>query len=317
MSNPAYATQQNNQIAKQAGIALERPSGWPVASFRSYSDAQAAVDGLSDRQFPVEALTIVGVDLMQVEKVTGRLTWPRILGAGALSGLWLGLFVGLLFMLFGEPFLSLISALLIGLIFGVVFAAMSYWLTNGKRDFSSATAIVAGRYDVLCEPSHAPAARDAIASMGLGTAGAVGMHSQPASEQPQTSETQSSHAQSFEAQSFEAQQPQAQSFEVQQSQATPAQHQPQPGRSTQVNQASSAQVQSAQAPQNHQPVQPNQAESYQAPVQRAEQPHYAEPQNDAQPNEGHWSVVQRNDAQPNEAQPNVAPNSSPQSEDNQ
>ena len=37
-------------------------------------------------------------------------------------------------------------------------------LTGGKRDFASATSIVAGHYDVLCEPDSAPQARDMIAA---------------------------------------------------------------------------------------------------------------------------------------------------------
>ena len=53
------------------------------------------MDYLSDQEFPVEQVTIVGVDLMQVERVTGRLTWPKVLGGGALTGAWLGLFIGL------------------------------------------------------------------------------------------------------------------------------------------------------------------------------------------------------------------------------
>ncbi len=141
----------------------QRPSGWPVGSFHTYAEAQAAVDYLSDQEFPVEELTIVGVDLMQVEKVTGRLTWGRVLGGGALSGLWFGLFVGLLFALFSpEPMLSMLTAVVIGIIFGVIFASVGYAMTQGKRDFSSATTIVAGRYDVLCEASQAPRARDMI-----------------------------------------------------------------------------------------------------------------------------------------------------------
>ena len=58
------------------------------------------------------------------------------------------------------------SALVIGLVFGIVFAAIGYAFTRGRRDFSSATTIVAGRYDILCEPSSAPRARDMIAEMG-------------------------------------------------------------------------------------------------------------------------------------------------------
>ncbi|MGH3534879.1 MAG: general stress protein, partial [Pseudonocardiaceae bacterium] len=42
------------------------PKGWPVGSYPTYAEAQRAVDYLSEQQFPVEQVTIVGVDLMQV-----------------------------------------------------------------------------------------------------------------------------------------------------------------------------------------------------------------------------------------------------------
>src|SRR5699024_6049492 len=71
------------------------PKGWPIGSYPTYAEAQRAVDYLSDQQFPVHQVTIVGVDLMQVERVTGRLTWPKVLGGGVLTGAWLGLFIGL------------------------------------------------------------------------------------------------------------------------------------------------------------------------------------------------------------------------------
>lgn len=147
----------------------KRPSGWPVGSFQTYEEAQRAVDELSDREFRVEDLTIVGVDLMQVENVTGRLTWPRVLGGGALSGIWMGVFIGLIFALFAVPgagWSIFLWSILIGALFGVIFAAVGYAFTGGKRDFSSMTSIVAGRYDVLCEPDTAPRARDIIAQMG-------------------------------------------------------------------------------------------------------------------------------------------------------
>ena len=68
-----------------------RPAGWPVGSFSTYDKAQAAVDMLSDKQFDVSNITIVGLDLMEVERVTGRLTWPRVILNGIVSGSWLGL----------------------------------------------------------------------------------------------------------------------------------------------------------------------------------------------------------------------------------
>ena len=65
-----------------------------VASYPTYAEAQRAVDSLSDAGFPVEFVEIVGYDLRQVERVTGRLTTATATGAGAASGAWFGLFIG-------------------------------------------------------------------------------------------------------------------------------------------------------------------------------------------------------------------------------
>lgn len=50
-----------------------------------------------------------------------------------------------------------------GLVFGIVGAAVPYAASKGKRDFTSSTQIVAGRYDVICSPERAREARDMIA----------------------------------------------------------------------------------------------------------------------------------------------------------
>lgn len=174
----------SNPFAFQGMKSPQLPTGWPVGSFNTYDEAQAAVDNLSDREFPVEKLTIVGVDLMQVENITGRLTWGRVLGGGALSGAWFGMFIGLLFALFTEPgtgWAVFFWSLIIGAIFGVIAAAIAYGFTGGKRDFASATAIVAGHYDVICEPDVAPQARDMIAAnLGDGAARQVAQPTLPA-----------------------------------------------------------------------------------------------------------------------------------------
>lgn len=147
----------------------ERPSGWPVGSFNTYAEAQRAVDSLSDREFPVEHLSIVGVDLVQVEKVTGRLTWGKVLGGGALSGAWMGLFFGLLMAIFSPVFWApILYGLIIGAVFGLIFAAVGYGVSGGDRDFTSMTQIVAGRYDIISSPEQATRARDMIADMGVG-----------------------------------------------------------------------------------------------------------------------------------------------------
>ena len=145
--------------------------GVQVGSFENYQQAQRAVDFLSDQKFPVENVTIIGSDLRMVERVTGRLSWGRAIGAGAASGAWFGLFVGLLLGIFavdGEGWLgSVLSGLLIGLVFGAVFGAVGYSATRGKRDFTSTSQVVASRYDVLCNPAVAEQARAELARLSL------------------------------------------------------------------------------------------------------------------------------------------------------
>lgn len=144
------------------------PRGWPIGSYPTYAEAQRAVDYLSDQQFPVHQVTIVGVDLMQVERVTGRLSWPKVLGGGVLSGAWLGLFIGLVLGIFSpSPGTSLATGLIAGVFFGLITSAIPYAMARGTRDFSSTMQLVAGRYDVICDPQSAEKARDLLARLTL------------------------------------------------------------------------------------------------------------------------------------------------------
>src|SRR6202042_706258 len=139
------------------------PKCWPVGSYPTYAEAQRAVDYLSVQQFPVQQVTIVGVDLMQVERVTGRLTWPKVLGGGVLSGACLGLFIGLVLGFFSpSPWGALATGLVAGVFFGLITSAIPYAMARGTRDFSSTMQLVAGRYDVLCDPKNAEHARDLL-----------------------------------------------------------------------------------------------------------------------------------------------------------
>ncbi len=144
------------------------PKGWPIGSYPTYAEAQRAVDYLSDQQFPVQQVTIVGVDLMQVERVTGRLTWAKVLGGGVLTGAWLGIFIGLVLGFFSpSPWSSLLTGLVAGIIFGLITSAIPYWMARGTRDFSSTMQLVAGRYDVLCDPQSAEQGRDLLARLKI------------------------------------------------------------------------------------------------------------------------------------------------------
>jgi hypothetical protein len=148
------------------------PTGWPVGSYATYEEAQRAVDHLADSDFPVRDVTIVGVDLMLVERIVGRLTWGRVLVSGGASGAWFGLFVGLLLGLFtstGSGLVPILVGLASGIVFGLVFAAVGYGASRGRRDFTSASQMVAGRYDVLCQPRNAEKARELLAKLAMGT----------------------------------------------------------------------------------------------------------------------------------------------------
>jgi hypothetical protein len=148
-----------------------RPTGLPIGSYDTYLEAQRAVDYLSDEKFPVEHTTIVGNNLRQVEKITGRLTWGRAIAAGLASGAWFGLFVGVLLGIFATTgsgwVVALLTGLVLGAVFGMAFGAIGYGQLRGRRDFTSRTAVVATTYDVLCDPKYAEEARNHLAKLAL------------------------------------------------------------------------------------------------------------------------------------------------------
>ena len=147
-------------------LALEFPRS--LAVFLQYEEAQKAVDYLSDHDFPVQNVMIVGTDLKQIERVTGRLTRGRVAAGGAVSGAWLGSFVALIFMLFdgaNSNGLSFIITVLAGMVFGLVWALIGYAVTGGQRDFTSIQQVVATKYEVLVEHRDAARARELITEM--------------------------------------------------------------------------------------------------------------------------------------------------------
>jgi hypothetical protein len=133
-------------------FSLEYPQSLGV--FDQYADAQKAVDFLADQEFAVENVLIVGTELRQVERVTGRLTWGRVLSAGAASGAWLGLLIGAILSIFAEGssvLVTILGGIAFGIVFGIISGALGYGATRGQRDFSSVQKVVATKYEVLVE----------------------------------------------------------------------------------------------------------------------------------------------------------------------
>lgn len=137
------------------------PKGETVGTYAAYLDAQKAVDYLADQQFPVQNVSILGNDLKTVERVTGRLSYPRVALAGAATGAWFGLFVGVALMLFGgtEAYTTLLSSMALGAGFWMLFGVITYALQRGKRDFTSTSQVVASNYQVIVAPEAAGEAR--------------------------------------------------------------------------------------------------------------------------------------------------------------
>lgn len=146
------------------------PTGVPVGSFETYEAAQRAVDFLSDEQFPVQHVTIVGNGLRLVERVIGRWDRNRAAATGAAGGAWWGLFLGLMLSLFSSEsglFLVVLAASIAGAVFGAVFGMIGYAMTGGRRDFRSQSSVVATTYDVLCKYQHADQARALLEKLAM------------------------------------------------------------------------------------------------------------------------------------------------------
>ena len=52
-----------------------------------------------------------------------------------------------------------------GAVFGSIWAMVGYALTQGQRDFTSVSQVVAAKYEVLCEHKHVQRGRELLAQM--------------------------------------------------------------------------------------------------------------------------------------------------------
>lgn len=129
------------------------PRGDVLGTYDSYPDAQRVVAKLAEADFPVAKIAIVGNDLKTVERVTGKMTYGRAAIAGALSGLWLGIFFGIVLTLFSPTAGGLIiAAAIIGAAFGMLYGIVSFAITKRQRDFTSVHQVLATNYQIVVDP---------------------------------------------------------------------------------------------------------------------------------------------------------------------
>lgn len=149
------------------------PTGETIGSYTSYLDAQKAVDYLADEKFPVRYVSIVGNDLKMVERVTGKLSYPKVALTGAMTGAWFGLFIGVMLSFFdsaanaGQMPLNLMTSVLLGAALWMLFAIIGYAAQRGKRDFTSTNQVLASSYDVIVAPDVAGEARRLLSQLPM------------------------------------------------------------------------------------------------------------------------------------------------------
>ncbi len=135
------------------------PRGPVLGRYSDYQDAQKVVDFLADNDFPVKNVSIIGNDLKLVERVSGKLTYPKVALQGAMQGAMMGLFFGLIMMLFSPQGVSIatvvLAALLIGAVMWMIFGIIQYALRRGKRDFASTRQVLPASWDVIVNPQVA------------------------------------------------------------------------------------------------------------------------------------------------------------------
>lgn len=153
------------------GAPSVKPSSAPplhgavLGSFPDYEGAQRLVDRLADAQFEVQNISIIGRDLVNVERVVQRLSYPRVALSAAMTGMTMGLLIGIGFALFlpDHSWMHVLPMMVIGACLWVIMNVIGYARQRGKRDFVSQSQIVASSYDVVCEPGAAASARALLA----------------------------------------------------------------------------------------------------------------------------------------------------------
>jgi hypothetical protein len=138
--------------------------GTVLATYPEYEQAQELVARLAETDFELEKVSIVGRDLVNIEHVVRKLSYPQVALSSAVTGMTMGLLIGIALTLFlpDHNWGSIVPMVIIGGCLWVITNVLGYSLRRSKRDFLSQTAIVATSYDVVVAPEFAAEARQAL-----------------------------------------------------------------------------------------------------------------------------------------------------------
>jgi hypothetical protein len=145
------------------------PTGEVLKTFGTYPEAQSFVSSLVNDGVEPTALSIVGSEVALVERVIGQMGYGRAAMSSAMSGSWLGVLAGLVFVVLNpEDFVTpILAGLLIGAGAGMLVGMILFTLTKGpKRNFRSVQQVIAQKYAVLVTGSAHAAALAAMSPSG-------------------------------------------------------------------------------------------------------------------------------------------------------
>ena len=97
-------------------ISMSLPRGETLATFDAYASAQKLINSLVSDGVPFRSLSIVGTDVNLVERVTGKIGYGRAALSSAMSGSWLGVLAGLVFVIVSPT--DVITPIVAGGIYG-------------------------------------------------------------------------------------------------------------------------------------------------------------------------------------------------------
>ena len=157
--------------SKKNNAPLSIPRGHSLGEFRTHTEATEFVNRLVAGDFKANKVTILGHDLVMVEKVRSRLGYGRVAASGAITGFWLGLIFALLI---GAGFdvgvdggtnyvpQEFLAVVVIAAGVGMLVNILRFLASKNKRGFLSSQMPVASRYEVIVREEDAAKAMQNI-----------------------------------------------------------------------------------------------------------------------------------------------------------
>ena len=166
-------SQTSRFAARRSDAQFRIPEGETLGTFSAYPEAQELVNSLVTQGVSAHALSIVGSDVTLVERITGKIGYGRAALSSAMSGSWLGVLAGLVFVIVSptDVITPIVAGLFIGAGIGMVAGMVVFTFSKGpKRLYRSMQQVIAQSYRVVVESGHHSQALSAMESNNSGSA---------------------------------------------------------------------------------------------------------------------------------------------------